>query len=85
MRRRLAALAVAAVVVGAAPAFDTSPLTPADAIAKSCGASYRHAVISGSEKCLRRGQFCARAADGQYRRYGFRCIKRDATGGYHLT
>jgi hypothetical protein len=89
MRRRLAALAVAAVAFAAAPAVapvvDSSPVAPASAVAKSCSASYTHAVINGSEKCLRRGQFCARAADRQYRRYGFRCTKRDYTGRYHLT
>jgi hypothetical protein len=85
MRRRLAALAVAAVVVSAAPVFDGSPVAPTNAAAKSCRAGYTHAVINGAEKCLHRGEFCARAADRQYRRYGFRCTKRDATGRYHLT
>jgi hypothetical protein len=85
MKRRLAALAAAAVVLAAAPVFDGSPIAAPNAVAKSCGASYTHAVINGGEKCLRRGQFCARAADRQYRRYGFRCTKRDATGRYHLT
>jgi hypothetical protein len=89
MKRRLAALAVAAMAFAAAPAVapvvDGSPVAPASAVAKSCSASYTHAVINGSEKCLRRGQFCARAADRQYRRYGFRCTKRDYTGRYHLT
>jgi hypothetical protein len=80
MKRRLAALAAAAVAFAAAPA-----VAPSSAVAKSCSASYTHAVVNGSEKCLRRGQFCARAADHQYRRYGFRCTKRDATGRYHLT
>jgi hypothetical protein len=84
MRRRLAALAAAAVVFAAAPVFDGSPVAPTNAVAKSCRAGYTHAVILGAEKCLRRGQFCARAADRQYRRYGFRCTKRDATGRYHL-
>jgi hypothetical protein len=89
MRRRLAALAVAASVLGAAPAvapvFDGSPMAPASAVAKSCGNGYKHAVISGSHKCLRRGQFCARSDDRTYHRYGFHCHKRDARGNYHLT
>lgn len=54
-------------------------------VSKTCSGSFTHAVIRGSEKCLRRGQFCARAADSQYRRYGFQCSKRDARGNYHLT
>jgi hypothetical protein len=85
MKRRLAALAVAAVAAAGAPVVGGSPVAPASAVAKSCRASYTHAVIRGAEKCLRRGQFCARAADRQYRRYGFRCTKRDYTGRYHLT
>jgi hypothetical protein len=89
MKRRFAVLAVATVAFGAAPAIAPvvggSPIAPVSAVAKSCSASYTHAVINGSEKCLRRGQFCARAADQQYRRYGLRCTRRDATGRYHLT
>jgi len=30
--------------------------------------------LAGSQKCLRRGQFCASAAKRQYARYGFRCV-----------
>jgi hypothetical protein len=88
MKRRLAALAAAVVAFAAAPAapiFDAAHVAPADAVAKSCSTGFKHAVINGAEKCLRRGQFCARAADGQYRRYGYRCTKRDARGNYHLT
>jgi hypothetical protein len=89
MKRRLAALAAAAAVFAAAPAiapvFDGSPVTPSSAVAKTCSAAFKHAVINGSAKCLRRGQFCARSADRQYRRYGLRCTKRDAGGRYHLT
>jgi hypothetical protein len=88
MKRRLAALVAAAAVCAAAPAvapvLHGSPVAPATAVAKTCSAGFKHALINGSEKCLRRGQFCARAADRQYRRYGFRCTKRDATGRYHL-
>ncbi len=88
MKRRLAALAAAVAAFAAAPAapiFDASPVAPAAAVAKTCSTGFKHAVINGAEKCLRRGQFCARAADGQYRRYGYRCTKRDARGNYHLT
>ena len=93
MKRRLATLAVAASVLGAAPAvvpaldvpaLDGSPVAPATAQAKTCTRG-SHAVISGAEKCLARGQFCARAQDRTYRRYGFRCTRRDARGNYHLT
>ena len=89
MKRRLAALAVAVSVFAAAPvvgpALDGSPVAPSVATAKTCSSSYKHAVIGGSEKCLRRGQFCARAKDSTYHRYGFHCHKRDARGNYHLS
>jgi hypothetical protein len=89
MKRRLAALAAAAAAFAAAPAVapvvNNSPVAPATAVAKTCSAGFKHAVVNGSEKCLRRGQFCARAADRQYRRYGFRCIRHDAGGRYHLS
>ncbi len=89
MKRRLAALAVALCTFAAAPAvapvLPGSPVTPSAAVAKTCSTGYKHAVIGGSHKCLRRGQFCARAKDSTYHRYGFHCHKRDARGNYHLT
>jgi hypothetical protein len=69
MKRRLAALAAAAVAFAAAPAapvFTGSLIAPADAVAKTCSAGFKHAVINGAEKCLR-------------------CTKRDARGNYHLS
>jgi hypothetical protein len=77
MKKRflLASLACAAAIAGgtAAPAAPAQ-FSPA-AIAKTCSASYTHAVIGGAEKCLRAGEFCTRRYDNQYRRYGFRCTK----------
>jgi hypothetical protein len=67
----------------AAPA-QPSP-SPQVTIAKTCSSSYTRATIGGEQKCLRRGQFCARRYRKQYRRYGFRCVKRDVRGNYHLT
>jgi len=43
------------------------------AVAKSCGAGYKHGVISGAHKCLRRGQYCAKGSDRTYHRYGYHC------------
>jgi uncharacterized protein (DUF697 family) len=81
MKRRLAALAAAASVFAAAPAVAPvvggSPVVTATAVAKSCGGGWTHAVINGAQKCLRRGQFCTRSADRQYRRHGFRCTRFD--------
>jgi hypothetical protein len=89
VKHRLATLAVAVSVFAAAPAvapvLERSALAPPAANAKSCSSGYKHAVISGSHKCLRRGQFCAHAKDSTYHRYGFHCHKRDARGNYHLT
>ena len=90
MKRRLGALvataAVIAVVPAAAPILDNSPIAPASAVAKTCAGGSKHAVINGAEKCLRRGQFCAHAADRQYRRYGFRCTRFDGgVGRYRLS
>jgi hypothetical protein len=85
MKRRLVALAVAASVFAAAPAAVPVFGGPPAAAAKTCSSGYTHAVIGGSHKCLRRGQYCARAQDRTYHRYGFHCHKRDARGSYHLT
>lgn len=83
MKRRFAAVAAVLSLLGAASA--AAPAGPASAFAKSCGAGWTHAAINGEEKCLRRGQFCARRADGQYHRYGFHCHRRDGRSRYHLT
>jgi hypothetical protein len=75
-RRSLAVWMTAATVLVAAPAASAgAPSHPHAVAAKSCSAGYTHAVISGEQKCLRRGEFCAHSADRQYRRYGFRCTK----------
>lgn len=88
MKRRLATLVVAASILGAAPAvvpvLAGSALAPATANAKSCSRG-THAVINGVHKCLSRGQYCDRASDRTYHRYGFHCHKQDANGRYHLT
>jgi hypothetical protein len=84
VRHRLTAAVVAASAAFAAlPA--ASPIAPSPAVAKSCSGGYTHAVVNGSHKCLRRGQFCARSADSVYHHYGFHCHKRDARGSYHLS
>jgi curli biogenesis system outer membrane secretion channel CsgG len=87
MRKRvLAVLAVACLAgVPAAQAVAGPSAGPVATAAKSCSAGFTHAVIGGAEKCLRRGEFCARASDREYQRYGYRCVQRDANGSYHLT
>jgi hypothetical protein len=82
IRRRFAlAGTIAALAAGFGGAAAVTPV----ALAKSCSSGYTQATISGAVKCLRRGQYCARAADSQYHRYGYHCHKRDANGDYHLT
>jgi hypothetical protein len=75
MRRRFAVL-LAGLAFGAVPAVQASAQpSPLQAVAaKSCSGGYTHGVINGEHKCLRRGQYCARAYKRQYPRYGFRCV-----------
>jgi hypothetical protein len=80
----LSALALGSPVI-APPVVNATTASPTATAAKNCGRGYTHAVIGSAEKCLRRGQFCAHRYDRQYKRYGFRCIKRDRRGNYHLT
>lgn len=74
MRRFVALLAAASLAgIPAAATAATHQPAPVAVAAKTCGAGYKHAVIGGAEKCLRRGQFCASRYAKQYRRYGFTC------------
>ena len=88
MRRRLAVLLAASALVAwpvaQAPARPAQPAAIQAVVAKPCSAGYKHAVIGGAHKCLRRGQFCARRYDSKYHRYGFHCHRRDSRGNYHL-
>jgi hypothetical protein len=87
IRRSLAAWIAAAALAGLpAAATPDAHARPAAVAAKPCSAGYTHAVIDGAHKCLRRGQFCTRSADRQYRKYGFRCVKYDVrVDRYRLT
>ena len=76
MRRWIVAGAVALGLIATGPiaAIAAPPAYRPSVASKSCTAGYTHARIGGSEKCLRRGQFCASAFKRQYVRYGFRCV-----------
>ena len=80
MRRYIVGGIAAIGLFGAAPvAAPAAP--PADTpsiVTKSCSTGWKHAIINGAHKCLRRGQFCARAADRQYHRYRFHCHRYDS-------
>jgi hypothetical protein len=87
MQKRFAALIAAAALTAGAPVA-SAPAHTGDAhvvAAKSCSSGWKHAIIGGQHKCLRRGQFCARSRDREYHRYGYHCHKRDRRGNYHLT
>jgi hypothetical protein len=79
----VAALAISA-PASAAPTHAVAP--PRAVAAKSCSSGYTRAVINGSVKCLRAGEFRTHSADPQYRRYGFRCVSYYRNvGRYRLT
>jgi hypothetical protein len=85
MRIRIVALTAALAFALAVPTAE-SAARPAHApvvlAAKQCSSGYTHAVIGGAEKCLRRGEYCAKRYKKRYKYYGFRCVK--AHGAYRL-
>jgi hypothetical protein len=92
MRLTARAAAIAATLALAVPAAAVAaPATAPATAAKSCSSGFVHARINGAQKCLRAGEYCAHAYDHRaphpyaYRHYGYRCIKRDSRGSYHLT
>lgn len=79
--RKLATIAAAAAIAigaGTTPAAVAAPSGPQAQIA--C----KNARIGGQSKCIAAGQFCARAYQRDYLRYGYSCSKRDRNGRYHL-
>lgn len=82
--KTITALAVAAVLaIGGTATASAMPATSSDS--PQAQVSCRYASIGGKRKCIARGQFCARAYQRDYRRYGYSCSKRDRNGRYHLT
>jgi uncharacterized membrane protein len=79
--RRLLIAALAATTLATAPAAVAAPDSDAPVARIAC----LKAKIGGQNKCIARGQFCARARQSDYKRYGFSCSKRDKNGRYHLT
>ena len=73
MRGFVAALVVAAAVFAAVAA---SPAMGAQsALAKDCPKGFVHATFTWtkSHRCLKAGQYCERAGNPQYHKYGFQC------------
>jgi hypothetical protein len=78
-RAKVAVAVAAAAAVGLstpAPAEPGVSNAPIHAIAaRSCPAGFTRASIDGRATCLHAREFCRHAADREYRRYGFRCIR----------
>jgi hypothetical protein len=89
MSKRLVALLTAVALVGITPAIApaatpaASQHAPIAVAAKTCSSGFKHARIGGRQKCLRRGEYCAKRYRNQYRKYGHRCVRRH--GAYRLT
>jgi hypothetical protein len=81
----IATLAFFAAVPAAQPFAQPAQGSQIAVVAKPCSSGYKHAIIGGEHKCLRRGQYCARSRDREYHRYGYHCHTRDRNGDYHLS
>jgi hypothetical protein len=84
MRTRLAHFLALVALLAPGPAAALAQPSPPASAAKTCSHGFKHAVIHGKEKCLRRGEFCTRKYQRDYKRYGYSCSKRDRNGRYHL-
>jgi hypothetical protein len=78
--RRLLIAALTATALATAPAALAAPASDAPIAHIAC----KNAKIGGQNRCIARGQFCARAHQSDYKRYGFSCSKRDRNGRYRL-
>jgi hypothetical protein len=83
--RRLLISALVASAFAAAPAYAAPAGHPPRDGGPVAHIACTKATIGGQSKCIARGQFCARAHQRDYKRYGLSCSKRDANGRYHLT
>jgi len=74
-------VAVAAVSLPGVATATSMPALTANPVAHSSCSS---ALIGGQRKCIARGQFCTKALQRDYLRYGLSCSNRDYNGRYHL-
>lgn len=75
-RARALGLVTALALIAAAPAAQVNSdqgSSAAITAAKSCSPGWKHAVLPNGHKCLRAGQFCKKAWDRRYHKYGFHC------------
>jgi hypothetical protein len=71
MKRRLSIWA-AALVLSAAPA-GLGTIAPTTAAASGCPSGFVSARIHHQHKCLRAGEYCKKAWNRAYHRYGYAC------------
>src|ERR1700753_4214912 len=87
MKNRLRGFAVAtatsvALLTAAVPGGASAKAPVRATAAKACSSGYVSARIGGEQKCLRRGEYCARGYASQYHRYGYNCVA--LSGASHL-
>ncbi|MDO8187359.1 hypothetical protein Q5424_21920 [Conexibacter sp. JD483] len=80
MKKLLAAAAAATLAFGAATPSSVLAGNDAPQAQIAC----KRATIGGQSRCIAAGQFCARAYERDYNRYGYSCSNRDRNGRYHL-
>jgi hypothetical protein len=78
MRAFVAALVVAAALFAAAAVSPARipAIGAQSAFAKDCPKGFVHATFSWTtrHRCLKAGQYCERAGNPQYHKYGFQCV-----------
>jgi uncharacterized membrane protein len=80
LRRSVIGLAITGALAFGAPVTVAESAKPSPQVTISC----TNATIGGKHKCLKRGQFCQRQYQHDYKKYGFSCSRRDRRGRYHL-
>lgn len=80
--RRILGTLLAASALAVPAATQAIPATATSAPQAHAACSY--ATIGGARRCIAAGEFCARAHQRDYKRYGYSCSKRDRNGRYHL-
>jgi hypothetical protein len=69
----------AALSLVAIGAFVSPAVIPSSAAAKHCPSYDVRGVIDGQQKCLGRGEYCAKDDNTEYHRYGFKCVSVNGT------
>jgi hypothetical protein len=72
-KRYITAIAALSLAAAAPVAADSVAASPQAQSAHTCRSGYTHAHLPWGQKCLKRGQFCKKAQDRAYHRYGYHC------------